>query len=70
MSYAVKAVSDGRPVLESAETAKEAVAKAIDWQVGRQCEDVTISDGNKDYSFAEFSAAMAHSEIVATWQDS
>lgn len=39
MSYAVKAGSDGRPVLESAETAKEAFAKAVDWQIAKQFEE-------------------------------
>lgn len=69
MAYSVKATVDGHTVLAAAGTAKAAFAKAIEWQVTKQLGDVTISDGRQDYSIAEFSAAMAHAEIVATWRD-
>ena len=70
MSYSVKATVDGHTVLAAAGTAKLAFAKAVDWQVAKQLNNVTISDGSKDYSIAEFAEVMEHSEIVVTWQDS
>jgi hypothetical protein len=59
-------VIDGHIVSVPADTAKEAFAKAIDWQVAKQINDVAISDGSGSYSIAEFSAKMAFSEIAAT----
>lgn len=70
MPYSVKASVDGHTVLAVAGTAQVAFAKAVDWQITKQLGDVTISDGQSDYSIAEFSAAMAHSEIAATWDNS
>ena len=67
MSFTVCATVDGHGVVAPAETAKEAFAKAIEWQVVQQFADVTISDGSKNYSIAEFAEVMAHSEIVVTW---
>lgn len=66
MSYFVKATIDGHTLSAKVATAKEAFAKAIEWQVARQLEEVTISDGRDDYSITEFSEVMAHSEIAAT----
>jgi hypothetical protein len=62
MLYSVKANVDGHTVLAAAGTAKAAFAKLLG--------DVTISDGRNDYSIAEFSTAMAHSEIAVTWDNS
>jgi hypothetical protein len=70
MPFAVKATIDGHIVSIPADTAKEAFAKAIDWQVAKQINDVAISDGSNDYSIAEFSAMMALSEIAATERNS
>lgn len=70
MLYSVRATIDGHTVLAAAATAKAAFAKAVEWQVAKRLGDVTISDGSNDYSIADFSAAMADSEIVATWHDS
>jgi phosphopantetheinyl transferase (holo-ACP synthase) len=66
MSFTVCATVDGHRVSAPAETAKEAFAKALKWQVAQQFADVAISDGNKDYSIAEFSAKMALAEITVT----
>ena len=70
MPFAVTATIDGHIVSISADTAKEAFAKAIDWQVGKQINNVAISDGSDNYSIAEFSAKMAFSEIAATVRNS
>ena len=49
-----------------AETAKDAFAKAIEWHVvGRQI-DISISDGTRNYSIAEFALVMALAEIAST----
>lgn len=66
MPYSVRATIDGHTITAPAETAKDAFAKAIDWHIAKQIDDVAICDGNKNYSIAEFSAAMAFSEITAT----
>ena len=70
MAYLITANVDDHVVTVNARTAKEAFAKAVDWQVAKQLADVTISDGSNDYSIADFSEAMAHSEIAATWDNS
>ena len=54
MSFTVCATVDGHSVVASAETAKEAFAKAIDWQAAQQFGDVAISDGSKNYSSPSF----------------
>ena len=66
MLFTVCANVDGHSIVAPAETAKEAFAKAIEWQVVQQFVDVTISDGSKNYSIAEFSAKMALAEITVT----
>jgi uncharacterized protein with ParB-like and HNH nuclease domain len=65
MPFSVKATIDGHIITAPAETAKDAFAKAIDWRIAKQIDDVSISDGDYDYSIAEFSEAMAFSEIDA-----
>jgi hypothetical protein len=50
MPFAVTATIDGHIVSIPADTAKEAFAKAIDWQVAKQINDVAISDGSDNYS--------------------
>jgi hypothetical protein len=70
LPYSVKAIVDGHTVLATAVTAKAAFAKAVEWQIAKQLDDVTISDGRNDYSIAEFSTEIAHSEIAATWEAS
>lgn len=66
MPFVVKATIDGQLVSIPVPTAKEAFAKAVDWQVAKQVDAVAISDGSDDYSIAEFSAKMAIAEIAAT----
>ena len=64
MSFSVHALVQGRRIVAPAGTAKEAFAKAVDWQVAKQFADITISHGTKNYSIAEFSAKMALAEIT------
>jgi hypothetical protein len=70
MPFSVRATVDGQTITAPAETAKDAFAKAIDWHIAKQIDDVAISDGDNDYSIAEFSSAMALSEIAAIQRDS
>jgi hypothetical protein len=59
MPFFVKGYVDGHTLTVSAETAKEAFAKAVKWQVVDKLADVSISDGIKDYSIAEFSSVLS-----------
>ena len=47
-------------------TAKEAFAKAVEWHVVEKFTNVSISNGRKRYSIAEFSSVMALIEIANT----
>ncbi|WP_212489709.1 hypothetical protein [Bradyrhizobium sp. AUGA SZCCT0176] len=60
MPFTVFADVDDHLVSATAETAKEAFAKAVEWQVVRKLADVTISDGIKRYSIDEFSSIIAN----------
>ncbi len=62
----MKVTVDDHLVSIPATTAKEAFAKAVEWQVAKHLQNVLISDGSKNYSIAEFSAEMALSEITDT----
>ena len=66
MSFSVQATVDGHRIVAPADTAKEAFAKAVDWQVSKQFAGITISHGRANYSIAEFSAKMALAEIAVT----
>jgi hypothetical protein len=48
-----------------AETAKQAFAKAVEWQVANGICGVSISDGSKRFTVAEFSWTMASQEIAS-----
>jgi hypothetical protein len=47
-------------------TAKEAFAKAVEWQVAQGFTDISIYDGVTNYSIDAFSLAMALLEIAKT----
>ena len=49
-----------------AETAKDAFAKAIEWHVVGRLIDISISDGSRSYTIAEFALVMALAEIEST----
>jgi CTP synthase (UTP-ammonia lyase) len=66
MPFEVKAYVDDHIVTATAETAKEAFATAVDWQVVKKLPDVTISDGIKTSSIVEFASRLALLEIANT----
>jgi hypothetical protein len=56
----------GDHVLKStAKTAKEAFAKAIEWHVVGRLIGISLSDGTRSYSIAEFASVMALAEIAS-----
>jgi len=66
MSFLVEARLDDYTLSASAVTAKEAFAKAIEWQVAERFTNVTISDSTNTYSIDEFASTMALREIGET----
>ena len=66
MPFSVQAYIDDQRLSVTTETAKDAFAKAIEWQVAERLSNVTISDGNKSYTVSEFSSAMALRQIADT----
>lgn len=66
MPFVVKARIDDVILSAKAGTAKEAFAKAIEWHVARSLTDVSISDGVRSFTIAEFSSAMASLDIENT----
>jgi hypothetical protein len=66
MAFEVQGWVLGRLVTAEAETAKEAFAKAVEWQVVNCAWGVTISDHRRIFTIAEFSWTMASEEIANT----
>ena len=66
MIFHVHAYVDDHVLKSTAKTAKEAFAKAIEWHVVGRLTDISISDGNRSYSIAEFASVMALAEIANT----
>ena len=66
MPFVVKAHVDDLTLTANAETAKEAFAKAVEWHVAKGFRGVSISDGRKRFTVAEFSWTMASQEIANT----
>jgi hypothetical protein len=66
MIFHVHVHVDDQVLKSTAKTAKEAFAKAIEWHVVGRLTDVSISDGNRSYSIAEFASVMALAEIANT----
>ena len=66
MKFVVKAFYDDHVLTVTTETAKDAFAKAIEWQIVERFTNVSISDGIKNYTIAEFSLVMALKEIANT----
>ena len=62
----VQASSDGQTLAVMTATAKEAFAKAVEWQVVGRCTQVTISDSTNTYSTEAFALAMALLDIAKT----
>jgi len=65
MPFQVQGNIDDHTLTVTCETAKEAFAKAVEWQVV-QFADVSISDGIKRYTVTEFASLMALQEVADT----
>ena len=70
MPFSVNAYADDHRLTVTTETTKEAFAKAVEWHVAERFIDVSISDGIKSFTIAEFSSAMALAEIANTQHNS
>jgi hypothetical protein len=66
MPFHVHGHVDDHLLEATANTAKAAFATAIEWCVARRLTAVLISDGNRNYSIAEFAFVMAMAEIAKT----
>jgi hypothetical protein len=66
MPFSVQACLDDHTLSVTTATAKDAYAKAIDWQKTGRFNSVTIKDSTKIYSIAAFAVAMALLEIAKT----
>ena len=66
LQFSVHAYVDGHDLSATAETAKDAFAKAIEWRIVGGLADVSICDGTRSYSIVEFSSVMALAEIANT----
>ena len=66
MPFVVKAHIDDLMLTANAGTAKDAFAKAVEWHVAKGFRGVSISDGHKRFTVAEFSWTMAAQEIAKT----
>ncbi len=66
MPFLVQATADDHTLAVTTETATEAFAKAIEWQVVERFTNISINDGTKSYTVAEFSSVMALKQIANT----
>ena len=66
MIFHVHAHADDHMFKATAKTARDAFAKAIEWHVVGRLTGISISDGNRSYSIAEFASVMALAEIANT----
>jgi hypothetical protein len=64
MPFFVEAYADDHKLTAATDTAKKAFAEAIDWHVVKRFVGVSISDGVRSYSIAEFAEVMALMEIA------
>ena len=66
MPFLVQGCLDDHTLAVTTATAKEAFAKAVEWHVVNGFGGVSISDGHKRFTIAEFSWTMASQEIANT----
>ena len=59
MPFLVQACLDDHTLAVTTATAKEAFAKAVEWQVTGRFDHVSISDDAKTYSIEVFSVAIS-----------
>ena len=66
MPFLVQGCLDDHTLAVTTATAKEAFAKAVEWQVTGRFNHVSISDSTKTYSIEAFALTMALLEIAKT----
>jgi hypothetical protein len=66
MPFMVRGFYNNNPLTLTSGTAKDAFAKAIEWHLVESFTNVSISDGIKNYTIAEFASFMALREIDNT----
>ena len=62
MRFTVKAKVDDHVISAGAMTAREALAKAIDWHVAKKLSEVVITEGDETFSIMEFAEWVSRSE--------
>ena len=70
MPFEIKGSVDDCILMAHAEIAKDAFAKAVEWQVAHGIRGISISDGGRRFTVAEFSWKMASAEIADTVRQS
>ena len=65
MPFLVKAHIDDVMLAANAETVKDAFTKAVEWHVAQRLADVSIRDGIRTFTIAEFASAMASLDIAS-----
>lgn len=66
MAFVIQAHIEDHTLSATTETAKEAFAKAVEWQAVHKLTCVAISDGVRSFSITDFASAMAFLEIANT----
>ena len=66
MPFLVQACLDEHTLAVTAETAREAYARAIEWHRTGRFTSISITDSTKTYSIDAFALAMALLEIAKT----
>jgi hypothetical protein len=66
MASVVQDHTDDHTVCATAETAKEAFARAIEWQLVHKYTTIVISDGIRGFTITEFVSVMALKAIANT----
>jgi hypothetical protein len=66
MPFLVLAYIDDHALTATFETAKQAFAEAVEWQLVKRLNDVSINDGTNNFTIAEFSSRMALGQIAET----
>jgi len=68
-AFLVQAYVDDHVLTATAETAKDAFAKAVEWHIVGKLTDVSIKVGASTYTIPEFSLMMALREMANTIQN-
>ena len=66
MAFVIQAHIEDHTLSATTETAKEAFAKAVEWQVVHKLTRVIISDGVRSFTITDFASAMAFLDIANT----